>query len=116
MEIVNNKLGVFGDVRDGERPRTWYRESRVFTRNRSWYFHTREGIEVGPYTCEFDAELELEVLISKLQCAKPDIVSKIVQNHVSEARSGNSTLNTEAFTDYLVEVGGIELLRKEYVA
>jgi hypothetical protein len=42
--------------------KTWFRSDRVFNSDGQWYFHTREGIEVGPYESQFDAELEAGLL------------------------------------------------------
>lgn len=42
------------------------RSERFFKRDGGWYFKTREGIAVGPYSDEFDAELSASLLISRL--------------------------------------------------
>jgi hypothetical protein len=42
--------------------RLWFRSSRVFASNEQWYFHTREGIDMGPYDSRFEAEIEAEML------------------------------------------------------
>ena len=61
-------IGVeFDQVRTGEKPRTWYRTERIFRNKMGWYFQTREGIDVGPYGCRFDAEVDLERLTTALQ-------------------------------------------------
>jgi hypothetical protein len=49
-------------ARSTEPPRTWYRSDRVFASNGSWYFHTREGVDVGPYDSQFEAEIEAGML------------------------------------------------------
>lgn len=49
-------------VRLNERPRTWFRSERVFLSNGRWYFHTREGVDVGPYDSQFEAEIEAGML------------------------------------------------------
>ena len=38
----------------------------------------------------------------------------IIRNHMLEAESAAGALNSPEFTDYLVEVGGVELLRREH--
>lgn len=103
----------FGEVRDGEKPRTWYRNDRVFKNKGGWYISTREGVDVGPYTCQFDAEVEAELMIRRLANAEPERARQVVDNQVAAACSGEHLLNTTAYTDYLVEEGGLELLRKE---
>ena len=55
-------------VRKDEEVRTWFRSDRVFLQSRgSWYFRTREGIEIGPYETRFEAEIEAGLLIGLLQ-------------------------------------------------
>ncbi len=49
-------------VRLNERPRTWFRSERVFLSDGRWYFHTREGVDVGPYESQFEAEIEAGML------------------------------------------------------
>lgn len=49
-------------VRSNEQPRTWFRSDRVFLSNGQWYFHTREGVDVGPYDTQFEAEIEAGML------------------------------------------------------
>ncbi len=48
--------------RANETPRTWFRSERVFLSNGQWFFHTREGVEVGPYDSQFEAEIEAGML------------------------------------------------------
>jgi Domain of unknown function (DUF6316) len=43
--------------RHGEAPWRHDRSDRSFIRNGKWFFHTREGIEVGPYEDQEAAEL-----------------------------------------------------------
>lgn len=49
-------------ARQDETPRTWFRSERVFLSNGQWYFHTREGVDVGPYDSQFEAEIEAGML------------------------------------------------------
>jgi len=53
-------------MRIGERARQWLRRERVFERGGYWYFRTREGIDVGPYTSRFEAEIESDILVARL--------------------------------------------------
>ena len=100
----------FDKVREGEKPRTWYRGERIFLNKQGWYFHTREGIEVGPYNCRFDAEMDMEVLIKNLAADPRSALQKIHAQAVS-AQSGDYMQTSGSYTDYLVEEGGVELLR-----
>jgi hypothetical protein len=49
-------------ARSNERPQTWFRSERVFLSDGKWYFHTREGVDVGPYDSQFEAEIEAGML------------------------------------------------------
>ncbi len=49
-------------VRCNEQPRTWFRSDRVFLSDGKWFFHTREGVDVGPYESQFEAEIEAGML------------------------------------------------------
>ncbi len=48
--------------RRDERSKTWFRAERVFHTNGKWYFHTREGIDIGPYESQLEAEIEAGML------------------------------------------------------
>lgn len=54
-------------VRSNEQPRTWFRSERVFLSDGNWYFHTREGVDVGPYESQFEAEIESGMLKQMLR-------------------------------------------------
>lgn len=49
-------------ARQNERRRTWFRSDRVFLSDGKWFFHTREGVDVGPYDSQFEAEIEAGML------------------------------------------------------
>lgn len=49
-------------MRSNERRRIWFRSERVFLSDGKWYFHTREGVDVGPYDSQFEAEIEAGML------------------------------------------------------
>jgi hypothetical protein len=49
-------------ARSNERTRTWFRSDRVFLSDGKWFFHTREGVDVGPYESQFEAEIEAGLL------------------------------------------------------
>jgi hypothetical protein len=55
-------------MRKDEEVRTWFRSDRVFLHAaESWYFRTREGVEIGPYDTRFEVEIEAGLLIGLLQ-------------------------------------------------
>ena len=48
-----------------ESPRQWRRTTRVYCepgRCDAWFFQTREGVAVGPYDSQFEAEIEAGLL------------------------------------------------------
>lgn len=59
-------------VRCNEQPKTWFRSERVFLSAGQWYFHTREGIDVGPYDSQFEAEIEAGMLKQMLRESADD--------------------------------------------
>ncbi len=97
-------------VRSGEEAKVWYRSDRVFHSDGAWYFHTREGVDIGPFSCHFDAELESSILINKLRETPYDQMYRVIHAHSVETQGSAGMLNSPAFTDYLVETGGVELL------
>lgn len=51
------------EPRRAEPRRNWFRSGRVYLREaQSWYFRTREGIDLGPYESQFEAEVESGLL------------------------------------------------------
>ncbi len=109
MTLAAEKQKFIDDqrVRDGEGYRYWYRTDRIFSRDGQWFIQTREGVEVGPYGCEFDAELEATALIEKLARTKTNH-TRIILSH--KLLSDESRLNSAMYTDY-VEVVGPEALK-----
>jgi hypothetical protein len=55
--------------RRNEQKQTWFRSDRVFNCNGQWYFHTREGIDVGPYDSHLEAEIESGLLRELIRSA-----------------------------------------------
>ena len=49
-------------ARQHESTKTWFRSERVFLTSGDWYFHTREGVDLGPYPSQFEAEIEAAML------------------------------------------------------
>ena len=43
-------------VREGEEVKTWFRTNRFITIDKKWYFTTREGLDVGPFKTQLEAE------------------------------------------------------------
>ena len=99
------------DVRTGEKPRTWYRSDRVFKTKGAWFVRTREGVEIGPYSCRFDAEIDADLLIRQLQSSGSDQARQLIYCQAVAAVNREHQLSTEPYTSYLIEEGGAELLR-----
>lgn len=60
------------DVRTGESDsKVWYRSERYFYVDGSWYFSTREGIDIGPYSSRLAASNGLSLFIHYMQ-ANPE--------------------------------------------
>jgi len=51
-------------LRKGESGTIPFRTGRFFSVDNQWYFATREGVEHGPYKSKYDAEVNLDFLIS----------------------------------------------------
>lgn len=91
--------------RKNETSRTWFRSERLFRSNAQWFFHTREGIAVGPYQDKFSAEVDAEMLKSSLKGAEPGQARQIIKEFMLESGKTMGGLNDSAFTDYLVDEG-----------
>jgi len=66
--------------------RLWFRSSRVFASNEFWYFHTREGVDMGPYDSQFEAEIEAEMLKELLQEATaPESAVGVIREFVLDS-------------------------------
>ncbi len=57
--------------RSGEDAEHQMRTNRLLETSEGWFFRTREGIEVGPYPTEFDAELGASLLVTYLAQLEP---------------------------------------------
>ncbi len=64
----------------------WFRSSRTFASEGRWYFQTREGIDMGPYETQFDAELEAGMLKELLaEPAGQDSSMAVIRDFVLES-------------------------------
>jgi hypothetical protein len=87
-----------------ERARTWFRSHRIFRANDFWYFHTREGIDVGPFASEFEAQVESCILKHMLNEA-PDLATAVtmIRKFVLDSRKAASDL--KGLTNYVEKEG-----------
>lgn len=61
--------------RAGEQGPVPTRSSRLFLDGNQWFFHTREGTDIGPYKTEQEAETGLKDFIEFMQLANPKLLS-----------------------------------------
>lgn len=54
-------------TRTGEFEVTHYRTGRFFCISSEWYFSTRENLQIGPFSNQDDAELELMDFLRHIQ-------------------------------------------------
>ena len=92
-------------TRKDEQPKTWFRSERVFCSDGVWYFHTREGVDVGPYRNKFEAEVDAEMLKSLLLGVATDQSQRVIREFMLDDRTTMDNFRDDAFTDYLVEEG-----------
>jgi hypothetical protein len=75
-------------TRAGERPRVWFRTHRVFAVGESWFFATREGLDVGPYVSNQAARQDAERLRVILQSSPdPTAAMRLILEFIERNRS-----------------------------
>lgn len=88
-----------------ETTKTWFRSDRFFRSDEKWYFHTREGICVGPYRTRFEAEVDAGMLLSILRDTPAEDTRRAIRNFLLGSGGDLDYLNDPAFTSYLTEEG-----------
>ena len=92
------------ECRRNERAKTWFRSHRIFRSETHWYFHTREGIDVGPFRSEFEAQVESSILKNVLKDVGTSTAAlAAIREFVLDARTASYDL--KAFTDYVEKEG-----------
>lgn len=87
-------------ARQNERPKLRFRTDRIFHSENDWFFHTREGVDVGPYSSKFDAEVEAALLQAVLSKTLPGTESlRIIREFVEDGRSLRMTKATVGLDD-----------------
>ena len=90
--------------RKNEAIRTWFRSHRLFRSDEMWYFHTREGIDVGPFRSEFEAQVEASILLNVLkEATDPTKATTAIREFLLDARTLSCDL--KGFTDYVEKEG-----------
>lgn len=95
QQAENNK-----SARRNEQPRTWFRSDRVYlmqqdqSQQDQWYFRTREGVEIGPYDSQFEAEIEAGLLRELIKgVIDPEKKRKIIREFVLDSFAMGHKLN-----------------------
>ncbi len=91
--------------RHNERPRTWFRSDRFFRSDETWYFHTREGISVGPYRTRFEAEVDAGLLLNALRDTPSEESHRTIRDFLLGTGGDLDYLNDPAFTAYVTREG-----------
>jgi hypothetical protein len=91
-------------ARIDEQPKTWFRSDRVFLSDSRWFFHTREGVDIGPYDSQFEAEIEAGMLKELLRerGSKGDTCLSVIREFVLDSYAMGRPL-TPNFSPSLVE-------------
>ena len=98
--------------RQNEEPKTWFRSERFFRSDDKWYFYTREGITVGPYRTQFEAEVDAGMLKARLKDAPETMALSTIREFVMNCDSDQDYINDPAFTSYLTDEGTSVLRQK----
>jgi hypothetical protein len=92
-------------IRKNEQPKTWFRCERFYRCNEQWFFHTREGIAVGPYRTRFEAEVDAGLLMTKLKDTPIDQTRRAIHEFVLNSGGDFDFVNDPEFTSYLTDEG-----------
>ncbi|MFT7651010.1 MAG: hypothetical protein ACI9ON_000116 [Limisphaerales bacterium] len=81
--------------RKEEAPRTWFRSERVYLlADNAWYFRTREGVEIGPYESQFEAEIEAGLLKELIKgIDDEDQIVELIREFVLDSFAMGQTLS-----------------------
>ena len=93
------RIERFLEVRAGEALGFWRRSQRVFDSGNHWYFRTREGIDVGPYSTRFEAEVEADLLKHKLQGGGDEHPSETIRSFMLDSVAQSNIANAREQDD-----------------
>jgi hypothetical protein len=94
--------------RQNEPPKLWFRSQRCYRTNGQWYFHTREGLSVGPYATLQDAEADATLLISQLRGTPIARTVAVVREFILNSGGEFDYVNDPTFSNYLIDDAGEE--------
>ena len=98
--------------RRNEHTRTWFRSERFFRCNEQWYFHTREGVAIGPYRTRFEAEVDAGLLMARLKETPTDQTRRAIREFLLNSGGDFDFVNDPEFTSYLTDEGSRALKRQ----
>lgn len=78
------------------------RSERFFQQENYWYFRTREGLDIGPFDKQQEAEAGLSGFLGFLQQAQEDVVTKITTYITLQSRK-NETIDVPKRSDRIFE-------------
>jgi len=88
--------------RRDETAKLWFRSERFFRCNELWYFHTREGLAVGPYKTRTAAEVDSALLIEQLKVTPKEEAIAVIRDFIMGMGGELDYVNDPAFTAYVV--------------
>jgi len=92
--------------RQNETPKLWFRSQRCYRTNGKWYFHTREGLSVGPYATLQDAEADATLLVNQLRETPMERTVAVVREFILNTGGEFDYVNDPTFSNYLIEESG----------
>jgi hypothetical protein len=95
--------GTQMSIRRNEEPKTWFRCERFFRCNDQWYFHTREGISVGPYRTRLGAEVDAGLLMATLRDTPAEQAHRAIRDFLVHAGGDLDMVHDPELTSYLTE-------------
>lgn len=98
--------------RKGETAGLWFRTGREFHVDGQWYFATREGIDVGPYPTQFEAQIEAALLLRQLEDLPAEAALHRIRDFAYQTVNADGSgryLKSDSFTDYLVRESATDL-------
>lgn len=75
-----DKTGEAAPARRGEDTTLHTRSDRFFQKDGSWYYITREGVDMGPYHDKAEAQLALAYFVERTQWPDPRELRRYLQD------------------------------------
>ncbi|MFM8356484.1 MAG: DUF6316 family protein [Gammaproteobacteria bacterium] len=88
------------NTRHDEPPRLRFRSERFFRTTEGWFFQTREGFNIGPYTLLQQARTDAESLIARLKATPAADARAVIEDFIQHRGWDLDTLHDPAFGRY----------------